>query len=56
MQLTVPPVLLSALVRGMLDLDGDSSSRLVLLDHLLDLVVDFERSAANEASQRREYE
>lgn len=44
--LTVTTVLLRALVRGVLNLDGDSSSGLVLLDHVLDLVVDLKRGAA----------
>lgn len=41
-------VLLRALVRSMLDLDGDSCSSLALLDDLLDLVVDLKRSTTKD--------
>lgn len=46
--LTVSTVLLRALVRSMLDLDGDSCSSLALLDDLLDLVVDLKRSTTKD--------
>lgn len=44
-QLTVTTVLLCTLVRGVLDLDRDSSSDLAPLDDVLDLVIDLERRA-----------
>lgn len=50
--LTVTAVLLRALVRGVLNFDSDSSSGLVLLDHVLDLVVDLERGAVSGKGQR----
>jgi hypothetical protein len=43
---TVTTVLLSLLVRRPLNLDSNTSSRLVLLDHVLRLVVELQRSAA----------
>lgn len=46
-------VLLSLLVRRSLDLDGDTSSSLVLLDNVLGLVVELERSTTRERGERK---
>lgn len=48
--LTVTTELFRALVRGVFNLDGDSTSDFALLDHVLGLLVDLERSDLSEGN------